>query len=136
MQKHFFSIVIPVLTLLSFFSLAHAEEWVYLFEQDGNKFYLDQENITKTQDANQFVFWLQVLQENPLQVTLKPLQEVRMQQIMDCKNQRVSEPIKWENRNEDGEVIESGEKPEKVVQWMSLDELQGADSLVKIICGE
>lgn len=128
--------LIALITILANANTALAEEWVYLFEQEGNKFYLDQENINKTQDANQFAFWLQVLQENPMQITLKPLQEVRMQQIMDCKNHRVSEPIKWENRNEDGQVMESGEKPEKVVEWMPLEELDGGDDLLKLICGE
>lgn len=123
------------LILLSTLGTQHAaaEEWKKLFQQDISTFYIDTSRIEKTVTGKN-AFWLQVLIENPQELSIKPLEEVRMKQLLDCQKKAISEPVAWENRDEDGNVIETGQRPEDAIDWIPFDQLEGADEIAGMFC--
>ena len=131
------SIATMLLSMCAFYALftsnaAAAEEWKKLFKQDMATFYIDTQSMKP--EANKTSFWLQVLVDNPDELSLKPIEEVRMKQLMDCEKRVLSEPVSWENRDENGKVTETGQRPADAIEWVPLDELEGATELEGMLC--
>jgi hypothetical protein len=132
-SKVAYSSMLIVLALLALSAQkVQAEEWKKLFQQDLATFYINMQAIEAV--GEQKAFWLQVMVENPYEVSIKPIEEVRMKQLMDCQKRAISEPIAWENRDGDGKVSETGQRPTDAIEWVPLDELDGANELESILC--